>query len=216
MTVWSAPIPFTIMVAGVAFAIWQAMQWRYGGIIERLGNDVSWAKSQLERATEERPRHPATAVPDQPAQPRATETLAPRIAAPSPEQASRRLAGINENGERVFLPGDMTLEKLMELAAQKPRSISNDRLVEAHKRMWAPFSGIVSSSGFHEGEIIIRLKAEGGENLREVIARTTNLWFQRWPDSLEHLSEGDTISGIGLIEDVDYSGVTLTGCELNG
>jgi len=221
-----APMSFIAAVLVVGFFIWRAMEWRYGGIIAHAADDVSWAKAQLERANEERSRHHASAVStdeatqspaiEQPTiEPATIEPSALEMATQSLTQEQRRFAGIDEKGERVFLPDSMTLEKLMELETQKPRTVANDRLIESHKRMWTRFSGVVSSSGFHEGEIVVRLKAESGDTLREVFARTTALWFQQWPDRLEQLSEDDAISGIGLIEDIDYMGVTLTACELD-
>lgn len=44
--VWAAPIPFVVIIGLVTIGIWRAMEWRYGGAIERL-------KDRLDNAAEQ-------------------------------------------------------------------------------------------------------------------------------------------------------------------
>lgn len=196
--IWQAPIPFLVAVIFVGFAIWRAMEWRYSARIERLVDDVAWAKGQLERSA---PSH----TPPRPSSTGAIEISPKYDAEPQIEATAER--------ERVFLPDNITLLKLSDMRVGST-SIQSDRLLISYYGQWLHFEGTVTKAGVEAAEIYLNLRVGEPSSLRAEMSRQVTVWFKTASVKLEAVQNGDFVSGVGKLEQVSGFGITLIECEM--
>lgn len=189
----AAPIPFAVCVAIVGAGIWWVLNWRFGGIIARLENDVSWAKSQFERQAEN-----------------VESASKPRIEITG--TSVEFLETLQDPKPREFLAAPLSSLAAMRLAGN---GIAGDRQAARFKGKWVEFEEIVERTGMTDHHPFVRATTNGDyDTLKDELAHSVTFWFRELSPELELLQPGDTIKGRGMISDVSRFGIMIDDCEL--
>jgi hypothetical protein len=192
MTVWQAPIPFILVVAIVALAIWRAMEWRYRGTIERLADEVDYLRRKLEHA-----EPPAVAEAELIKQKRLAQKEE-RLAAPK---------------ERVFVPDNVTPRYLTDFWRENTK-LQAERVTGHFNGKWIKVMGKLHDVEKRSEFYYVNIQQDQQLDKNTIAHDQILLVFRDHIEGLEMLQRGSVISAVGWIQGIDNHGLTLEDCEL--
>lgn len=187
-------IPFVLALAAVALFIWRSMEWRYGGKIERLTDEVDSLRRKLEHA------EPATSV-------QADLIKQQRLA------LKEVRVGLAAPKERVFVPDNVTPRYLTDFW-RKHTKLQADRDTGHFKGKWIKVAGKVRDVERRSEFFYVSIQHDERLDENTIAHDQILLVFRSGYERLEMLQRGGVVSAIGWIQEIDNRGLTLEDCEL--
>lgn len=193
-TVFQSPVPFIIVVAIVSIAIWRAIQWRYGGKIERLTDEVDSLRRGLGHAK----------MP---------------LKAEVQSFKEKRLATKEDTPEcskvRIFVPDNVTPRYLTDFWRQNTK-LQAGRETDHFKGKWIRVSGKLVDIEERPEFYYVHIQHEQRLDSSTIAHDHILLVFRHDIERVEMLQRDRVISATGWIERIDNRGLTLEDCELTG
>lgn len=184
--------PFLLCLSAAGYAIWYALDWRYGGKIERLENEIENLKSSK--------------------RPGSIEVIEPLSRLALVEKDETAVPAAMETS-RNFLPSRVNCAFLMSETAGKT-ALQAKRILAPYIGGWMRVEGVVSgvsSSSDKSATIsmLIKMSDPGFEKWSML-----HLFIENPGPELEFLHYGDSLTAIGKLSGVDPLGVSISSAEI--
>lgn len=184
-------MPFLVAVAIAGVVIWRMMVWRYGGIIAKQEDEVSYLTRQLTR----QPVHKLDSAGD----PSAPVTV---TSSPLPDPSIREFVGPEVTPISIGM------------LRMRGDDLQAHRTAQSYVGKWMVVTGAVVQLGIAHGEEYLTVDCYDGDSLRERLWSRPTFWFDNHEPRLERLRIGDTVCAQGQIENTETLGTILIHSEL--
>lgn len=191
-TAWAHPIPVLVLIIIVGLLIWRAMDWRYGGIIERLKDE----NAHLKAGIPSRAREPDIALASK-----------AKIAPPSLPKPAAQVEPIPKD-ERQYLGSGITVPFLMK-KIDNLTSAEAQRSMSVYLNKWMKVTGTVFEVTPIGYAITVGLNIEGAPS-----GTTAHCTFAISHEDVLLLSKGVRVVIEGIVKRIESHGIVLIECEL--